>query len=89
MAGGANRRFGGEPKGLKDVGGKRIVDRVDFEALARLKPRLLSTAHGLFRQKQPALPYGDYAAFCQREAHWLDAYAFYRALKDHFAGRPW
>ena len=65
------------------------ADHVDFEALARLKPRLLSTAHGLFKQKQPALPYGDYAVFCRREAHWLDAYAYYRALKDHFAGRPW
>ena len=65
------------------------ADHVDFEALARLKPRVLQTAHGLFVQKQPALPYGDYAAFCRREAHWLDAYAYYRALKDHFAGRPW
>lgn len=65
------------------------ADRVDFDAIARLKPRLLRTAHALFRQKQPALPYGDYAAFCARESHWLDDYAYFRALKDHFGGKPW
>ena len=28
IAGGASSRFGGEPKGLQTVGGRRIVDRV-------------------------------------------------------------
>jgi len=65
------------------------ADAVDFEALGRLKPRLLQIAAALHRQKQPALPYGDYAAFCAREAHWLDDYALFRALKDHFHGAPW
>jgi 4-alpha-glucanotransferase len=65
------------------------ADSVDFDGIARLKPRLLQTAAALFRQKKPALPYGDYAAFCQREAHWLDDYAFYRAVKDSFGGKPW
>ncbi|HWA25286.1 MAG TPA: 4-alpha-glucanotransferase [Lacunisphaera sp.] len=64
-------------------------DAVDFEAIDRLKPRLLATASAVFRQKQPALPYGNYAAFCQREAHWLESYAYFRALKDHFHGQPW
>jgi 4-alpha-glucanotransferase len=65
------------------------ADAVDFEAIGRLKPRLLAIASALFRQKQPALPYGDYAAFCRREGSWLDDYAFFRALKDHFHGAPW
>ncbi|MEK7402127.1 MAG: molybdenum cofactor guanylyltransferase [Gemmatimonadota bacterium] len=39
LAGGANRRFGGAPKGLKDVGGKRIVDRV-ADALRWATPNL-------------------------------------------------
>ena len=69
--------------------GPLSADAVDFEALGRLKPRLLATAATLHRQKKPALPYGDYAAFCAREAHWLDDYAFFRALKDHFGGAPW
>jgi len=65
------------------------VDVVDFDAIGRLKPRLLRAAHALFRQKPTTLPYGDYAAFCRREVHWLDDYATFRALKDHFNGRPW
>ena len=65
------------------------ADQVDFEGIAALKPRLLQAAALLFRQKKPALPYGDYAAFCKREAHWLDDYAFYRAAKDGFGGKPW
>jgi 4-alpha-glucanotransferase len=65
------------------------VDQVDFDAMARLKPRLLQLAHRLFLQKQPALPYGDYAEFCRREALWLEDYALFRALKDHFGGKPW
>jgi 4-alpha-glucanotransferase len=64
-------------------------DRTDYGAIYHLKPRLLRAAHAAFRKKKPALPYGDFAAFCRREAHWLDAYAYYRALKDHFNGRAW
>lgn len=65
------------------------ADQVDFEGIAALKPRLLQMAATLFRQKKPALPYGDYAAFCAREASWLEDYAFYRAAKDSFGGKPW
>jgi len=65
------------------------ADAVDFEALARLKPRLLQAAHAEFRRKRTELPYGDYDAFCRREAHWLEDYATFRALKDHFGGKPW
>ena len=64
-------------------------DRTDYGALYRIKPRLLRAAHGQFRKKTPALPYGDFAAFCRKEAHWLDAYAYFRALKDHFDGLAW
>ncbi|MDB6166074.1 MAG: malQ 1 [Lacunisphaera sp.] len=64
-------------------------DRTDYGALYRIKPPLLQSAYVQFRKKRPALPYGDFAAFCKKQAHWLDAYAFYRALKDHFAGLAW
>lgn len=29
------------------------------------------------------------AAFCEKEAHWLDDYALFMALKDKFGGKPW
>jgi len=35
------------------------------------------------------LPYGDFAAFGREQAAWLDPYAYFRALKDHYEGRPW
>jgi 4-alpha-glucanotransferase len=64
-------------------------DRTDYGALYRIKPRLLAAAYAQYRRQKPALPYGDFAAFCKREAHWLDTYAYYRALKDHFGGAAW
>ncbi len=65
------------------------ADRADFSALHRLKLPLLRRACTAFLARRPALPYGDYAAFKRTHAAWLDAYALYRALKDHFDGRSW
>ena len=64
-------------------------DKADYGELYRLKPALLRSAHGQFARLRPALPYGDFAAFCRQQAHWLDGYAYFRALKDHFNGIPW
>ncbi len=65
------------------------ADRTDYGALYRVKPRLLELACARFKETRTALPYGDFAAFCKTQAHWLEAYAYYRALKDHFAGIAW
>jgi len=64
-------------------------DRTDYGAIYRIKPPLLRAAATAFRQMKPVLPYGDFAAFCRKEAPWLDAYAYFRALKDHFGGIVW
>ena len=32
---------------------------------------------------------GDYERFCQEEGHWLEDYATFRALREHFGGRSW
>lgn len=63
--------------------------KVDFGGLYELKPRLLEAAYARFAETHPALPYGDFQEFRRREAHWLDGYAFFRALKDHFNGIAW
>jgi len=65
------------------------ADRTDYGAIYELKPRLLASAYARFKENRTALPYGDFAAFCQKHAGWLDAYAYYRALKDHFDGIAW
>jgi 4-alpha-glucanotransferase len=64
-------------------------DHVDYGALYQLKPALLAKAHAAFQSEKPTLPYGDFNEFCTRHAHWLEAYAYYRALKDHFNGIAW
>lgn len=65
-------------------------DRVDFPALHRLKLPLLFSAHAAWR-RQPgqALPYGGFAEFRREQGHWLEGYALYSALRDHFDSRPW
>lgn len=65
------------------------ADRTDYGALFHLKWPLLFTAHRRFGVSRPALPYGDFAAFRREQADWLEPYAYYRALKDHFHGRAW
>ena len=65
------------------------ADRTDYGAIYNLKPRLLESVYARFKAQRPALPYGDFTAFCQKNADWLDAYAYFRALKDHFNGLAW
>jgi 4-alpha-glucanotransferase len=66
------------------------ADRVDYGALYQRKLPLLFSAHATWRRDpKRALPYGDFAAFCTAQASWLDGYALFSALKDHFSGRPW
>jgi len=65
------------------------ADKVDYGALYRLVWPLLAQAGANFRAGRGAAPYGDYAAFRQAQAAWLEPYALFRAFKDHFEGRPW
>jgi molybdopterin-guanine dinucleotide biosynthesis protein A len=44
VAGGANERFGGEPKGLRRVGGLRIIDRV-ASAIRAVTPEIVLVAN--------------------------------------------
>jgi 4-alpha-glucanotransferase len=65
------------------------ADRVDFGTIYQMKWPLLFRAHGRYRQAAEPPLYGAFAEFKQRHASWLDAYAFFRALKDHHGGLPW
>jgi 4-alpha-glucanotransferase len=64
---------------------------VDYGAIFRLKVPLLRTAYD--RHQRGGSPDLDaaqsFADFKLHHAHWLDAYAWFRALKDHHGGRPW
>lgn len=65
------------------------VDRVDFGTLYGTKWPILFKACANYAKKPRELPYGDFAEFCARQASWLEPYALFMALKDHFGGQPW
>ena len=64
-------------------------DRVDYGKLYRLIWPLLNRAHEALRAAKGGAPFGDFAAFRQAQAAWLEPYAYFRALKDHYEGAPW
>lgn len=35
------------------------------------------------------LPWGEFKAFRKAQSSWLDGYALFMALKDHYEGQPW
>ena len=65
-------------------------DRVDYGWLYVTKWPALFRAYAAARARNFAgLPYGDFAAFRQTHAAWLEAYGLFLALKDHHEGKPW
>ena len=62
-------------------------DHVDFE---RLRPRKLSVLRTAFeRFEQRTSPDADFEQFRAEQAHWLDDYALFAALKEAHDGAPW
>ncbi len=64
--------------------------RVDFGGIYKVKRPILRKAYEKFASaKKQTLPYGDFAKFKQENAGWLEPFAYFMALKDHFGGRSW
>jgi 4-alpha-glucanotransferase len=61
------------------------TDHVDYEKVVTLKNGIFEKAYTNFRSKKQE----PFEAFCHREAWWLDDYALYRTLKEHFKDNPW
>jgi 4-alpha-glucanotransferase len=59
---------------------------VDFEAVITFKHRLLELAWSNFSSSGNRELKSDFEQFCSEQAHWLDDYALFRALKAHFKG---
>ena len=55
--------------------------RVDYNKAKEAKLPLLEKAYQAFKAAEKP---DDYAGFCEKNAFWLDDYALYMALKDHF-----
>jgi 4-alpha-glucanotransferase len=62
------------------------ADYVDYDAVIGFKLRLLETAWRNFNAGVRADLRPAYDEFCSREAHWLDDYALFRALKGKHNG---
>ncbi len=65
-------------------------DRVDYGALHRVKWPALFRAHATYIERgRRDQPYGDFSAFQTEHRVWLEPYALFLAIKDHFQGAPW
>ncbi|MBR5294582.1 MAG: 4-alpha-glucanotransferase, partial [Oscillospiraceae bacterium] len=58
-------------------------DRVDFGLLYHERTRLLKIAHSRFTESE------DYREFVRDNSLWLEDYALFMAIKEHFHGRDW
>ncbi len=65
-------------------------DHTDYGALYTVKWPILFEVCRAFR-KIPAdrHPYGNFEEFKDENAYWLESYAYFHALKQHFEGAPW
>lgn len=62
-------------------------DRVDFAAVFDYKNKLLQRAYQ--KNKNRLAKDHEFNHFCRENAHWLNDYALFMALKAHFDGSPW
>lgn len=66
-------------------------DHVEFGDLWKTKWPVLRTAYKRFKElgKDSVCGYDSFEAFKKEHADWLDAYAYFIALKDHHDGAIW
>ncbi len=55
---------------------------VDFDRVGELKFGLLTQAHNRFRAGADELLRREFDAFCASQAHWLEDYSLFRALRE-------
>jgi len=73
----------------KDYASFKDSDFVNWESLERMKKPLLRYAADRFFTKADAVDQAGFAAFRDREKHWLEDYTLFSALADHFGGNDW
>jgi len=77
--------------GEEDLRSPRVfIDHeVQFGEVILFKLNALRTAFDRFRRGAGSSQRPTFEAFRNDEAHWLDDFAFFMALKNHFGGRAW
>jgi 4-alpha-glucanotransferase len=59
---------------------------VNYTAVHQCKRALWKLAHARFNASRPD---AAYESFCTDEASWLDGFALFTVLRDHFSGQAW
>lgn len=80
---------GALPPGALSSAPRFPAGRVDYGPVITCKLDLLRRSFEHFMRHAPAGQHDDLAAFCARNASWLDDYALFMALKDAHGGRVW
>ena len=65
------------------------ADHVDYEALKPYKNELLDRALANVRNRPPGTLRKAFGEFCQQQAHWLDDYALFMALRETHDRKAW
>jgi 4-alpha-glucanotransferase len=69
-----------------DEGRSFSKDAVDYDLVIPFKDRLIEKAWTNFRTMPQSALRPEYDKFCVEQAHWLNDYALFRALKDKLGG---
>lgn len=66
-----------------------LLDKIDYELSERVKNNLCDEAyHNFITRNFTGMNY-QFQAFCRKHAYWLNDYALYSVLKNHFNGESW
>jgi 4-alpha-glucanotransferase len=63
--------------------------KVDFQAVVPFKQKMLHVAFDRFQSRTSVTPDHDVHRFCADQAHWLDDYALFVAIKEAHGGVSW
>jgi len=62
---------------------------VDYGPVIDFKMPILQRSFERFKTYASWAQRGEFMAFCDANRHWLDDFALFMAVKDHFAGAAW
>lgn len=65
------------------------TDSADFSAAIKHQLPVLSLAHKNFKLRGTSSRRKDFSQFCQHQTHWLDDYALFEAVREHYQNQSW
>ncbi len=64
-------------------------DKVNYGEMINFKVPILKKAFREFKASASNQEQEEFASFCRENEDWLVDYGLFRAIKEHFGGRPW